>query len=184
MSTKEKLLLGLVGFGVMGFLLCGSLLVYVLGTLNTEAQSRNRVVAQVSVREAHFDKMWKVISQGTQITKASADLQRDLVKTLVEGRSASFIKLVNEQNPSVAFSLDQFTSLRNSVEGQREGFFREQEELIDMGRENHLLFDSQPSGLVLSTFGRERVKLPPVISSSLTKEVVESGKDDNVKLEF
>jgi len=178
----NKILVGLSAVVLICIVIGISLVSYMLGTLNLEASSRNKVVAQAKVVESHFDKMWKVIQQKTQITKASADHQKDLVKTLVEGRAASFIKIISESNPQVAFSLEQFNSLSNSIEAQREGFFREQEEMIDIGRENHLMFDQQPSGVVLALFGREKAELPEIISSSTTKEVIESGKEDNIDL--
>jgi hypothetical protein len=177
---KEVIIASIIGLGVA--LLLGVLLVF--GTLNSEASSRNQTLAQVSVVELRFDTMWKIIQQRTQVTKASADFQKELVKSLVEGRAASFIKIVNESNPPSAFTTEQFTSLGNALEGQRETFFREQKKMVDLGRENHLLFDSVPSGIILSVFGRQKVVLPELITSTATKEAVKSGKEDNVKLEL
>lgn len=154
----------------------------VIGTLNKEAQSRNKVIAQTKVVEAHFDKMWKIIAQTTQVTKMRKDQQKELVEALVSGRQSSFIKIITESNPEAAFSGEMFVKLSNSIEGQREGFFREQQEMIDIGRENHLMFDTVPDGLILSFLGREKVELPPVISSTKSKEVIESGLDDDISL--
>lgn len=177
--------LGVIGVSIAGVIILLMIIAgYILGTLNTEAESKNLVAAEVKVIEAHFDKMWKVIEQKTQITKASAQLQKDLVKTLIEGRSGSFIKIVGEQNPQTAFSLEQFNSLSNAVESQREGFFREQEKAQILVKNNHVMFDQQPCGFVLNLFGRKPVDDIQVISSTVTKGVIESGKDDNVKLEL
>lgn len=156
----------------------------IVGTLNNDATLKNRVAAQVDVRDAHFDKMFKVIAQRAQITKASSEVQVQLVESLVKGRAATFIKVVQEANPESAFDRSQFTELANSVEAQREDFFREQKLLIDLVREHHTLHDSFPSGFILSFAGRQKVAKPIIITSDTAKEAASSGSENEIELEL
>ena len=158
--------------------------VSITGTLDDEATIRNRVISQRQVVEANFDKMWKVIEQQTQIAKASKELQKELIDSLVKGRSASFIKIVNESNPESAFSREQFTSLSNSIETQREEFLAEQVKLFDFDRQHRSMFDRVYSGLLLSFFNRKSLDPVTVISSNRTKDIINTGLDDSTKLEL
>lgn len=162
------------------FIFCG----VVITTLNTEASLRQQVIAQQKKNEANYDKMWKIIAQTTQITKASSDLQKELIETLVKGRGDSFIKLVHEANPESGFDRSQFSSLSNTIEAQREGFFREQSKLIDFDREHRTRFEYAFSGTVLSMFGRTKLEEPKIIASDKTSEVFSSAKDNSVELEL
>lgn len=158
--------------------------VSITGTLDDEAMMRNRVLSQRQVVEANFDKMWKVIEQQTQVVKVSKELQAELVESLVKGRSASFIKIVNESNPESAFSREQFVSLSNSIETQREEFLAEQVKLIDFDRYHRSMFDRVYSGLLLSFFNREPLDNVIVISSDRTKDVINTGLDNPTKLDL
>lgn len=164
------------------FIFTVGLVISSVGVLNTDAKQKNQIEAQTETRNLFFDKLFKVISQKTQITKASSKQQKELVEALIQGRQGGFVKLIHESNPESAFSREQFTDLSNSVEAQREGFFREQKELLDLVRENHTLHDSVFSGFVLSISGRSKVESPTMISSEITKSVSESGEENNVDL--
>jgi len=152
--------------------------------LDSEATIKKQISAQVLVNEANFDKMWKVIEQRTNVTKASRDTQIKLVETLVQGRGGSFIKLIQESNPSAAFDQSQFTDLANSIEAQREGFLREQQKLIDLSRRQQTMFQTVWSGYVLSMGGRSAVDDPTIVSSAKTKEIMKSGREDVVDLDL
>jgi len=178
----NKVLL-LVGVALSCCLLCLAILAgSVISTLNSEAGLRQQVLAQYKVNEANFDKMWKIIAQSTQITKASSDLQKELVESLIKGRGDSFIKIVHESNPESGFSREQFTSLNNIVEAQREGFFREQSKLIDIDREHRTKFQYAWSGFVLNFAGRAPLDEVKPITSEQTEEVFTSGKDNEIEL--
>lgn len=168
--------------GLTVFSIGGCTVVTVLGTLNSEAQLKNGVKAQENVREAFFDKMAKKITQGTQITKASTTTQKELVKLLIEGRSATFIKIVNESNPAEAFSRSQYDKLYNTIEAERDGFFREQKALTSKYQEYANLYDQPVSGFVLKITGKQQYPEPMVISSDEAKAVRESGKDNKTEL--
>lgn len=156
----------------------------ILTTLNKEAISKNAVIAQMDVREAYFDKMWKVISQRTQVTNVAKETRLKMVEELVAGRPGGFVRIVHESNPESLFDMKEFESLANAIEANRNGFFREQKELISLYQQYSNLFDMQPSGFILSLFGREKQEKPIIISSSSSKEVMESGTEDDVKLEL
>lgn len=150
--------------------------------VDNEASVRNQAVAQVQVVEAELDKMWKVIQQRTQVTKASRDTQLQLVEALIQGRSASFIKIIHEQNPDSAFSQEQFTALGNTIEAQRESFLGEQKKMIDYYRKHNTMFEKTVSGFVLSVADRTPIGEPLVISSQVTKQIMQSGEDNEVEL--
>lgn len=178
----KSLLVGVlvaVLFVVMTLLMFGG---YVVSTLNADSNVKNLIAAQEETRNLYFDKLYKVIAQKTQITNASSEQQKELVEALVQGREGGFVRIVNEANPESAFSREQFTDLSNTVEAQREGFFREQKKLVDLVRENHSLHDRVLSGVVLSMFSREKVESPTLITSQETENVISSGQDNNIEL--
>lgn len=154
----------------------------VISTLDTDMKQHNGVSAQLDVRDIHFDKLYKVIAQKTQIVSASSEQQKELVEALVQGRAGGFVRLIHENNPESAFSREQFADLSNTIEAQREGFFREQKELIDLVRENRNLHDSAISGSILGIWGRQAVEQPTLIQSAESKSVISSGEDNNIDL--
>lgn len=171
------LVVGLV-FLTMG----GCTALTVVSTLDADATQKNRIEAQEETRNLYFDKLYKVIAQRTQITNASSEQQKELVEALVQGRAGGFVRLIQESNPESAFSRQQFDTLANSVEAQREGFFREQKELVDMVKVNEDLHDRVFSGMVLSIAGRKPAERPVLITSAVTEGVVASGTEDDIEL--
>lgn len=168
------------GLGVMGVVAASS----IVNVLDGEVKLRNQAEAQLLVNEAAFDKMWKIIAQRAQIAKSSRETQIQLVEALTAGRGASFINAVKEQNPDSAFNMEQFTSLGNSIEAQREGFFREQQKLIDYVKLEQRMFQDTFSGFVLGFTSREPMDDPLVVSSTHSKEVMTTGEDNNTELEL
>lgn len=166
---------------LMSFIVLGSTYVSIV---DREASVKNQAVAQVQVVEAEFDKMWKVIQQKTQVTKASKDQQRELIESLVQGRSGSFMKIIHESNPESAFSQEQFTSLSNSIEAQRESFMGEQKKMIDFYRSHNTMFDKAVSGIILSFANRNPLGEPTIISSEATKQIMNSGQENDIGLQL
>lgn len=173
---------------VVIFAACITLLIIavstVISTLNNETAMRNGVVAQEKVRNANFDKMWKVIQEKTQITKASAETRKELVQSLVEGREATMIKIIHESNPESAFSGEDFAALSNAVESQRESLFREEKFLISKYQTYSTYFDSVFPNFVLSVLGRQKLDSPLQILSDRTNQAAESGIDNDTKLDL
>lgn len=154
----------------------------VVSTLNREATLKNKVKAQENVMTATFDKMWKTISQSANITKASADTRKLLVTELVKGRSASFIKIVQESNPNAAFDLAEFRVLNNTVQSERSSLLREQTYLESIYQEYATMYDKPVSGLILSIAGKTKIDPPVLITSDRTEESKSTGKDNDTKL--
>jgi hypothetical protein len=179
MKTLIAVLLS-ISFSVLLLIIVASMTC--MSILDREATVKNMAISQVQVVEAEFDKMWKVIEQKTQVTKASKEQQKALVDSLVQGRSGSFIKLIHESNPESAFSQEQFTSLSNSIEAQRESFLAEQVKMIDFYRQHDTMFDTVTSGFVLNFANRDKLDPIVVISSDKTKMVMSSGEDNDVNL--
>lgn len=180
-----KTFAGVIVVGLLAlFALGGCAGLMVVSTLNTEATMKNGIKAQEDVREASYDKLWKKIKQETQITKASTEVQKELVESLVKGRSGSFIKIIQESNPSAAFDRNQFVRLSNIVEGERDGFFREQKVLISKVESYNNVFNTIPAGWILNFSGRTQYPNPVIISSDIAKDVRETGKENNVDLDL
>lgn len=178
----NKVLITLAVLGVVGlsFLLIVGLTVS--SSLNQDAKTKNLLEAQTKTRDAFFDKVYKIIQQKTQVTVAENNMQKELAKTLIEGRQASFVKIITESNPESAFDRKQFISLSNTIEAQREGFFREQKKILDIVKENHDLHDMAISSVVLSMFGREKAECPTIITSEAAQQVLSSGQENDIDL--
>lgn len=177
-TTKIAAVVIIATVCIIGMIGCGT----IVSTLNTDAEQKNSVKAQNKKIEGYYDKMFKIIKQKAQITTASSKLQKELVKALVQGRSGGFVRLIHESNPNAAFTREQFTDLSNSVETQREGFFREQNKMVDLVRENQNMYDRVFSGLILSMCGREKLDDPEIISSSTAKGIMDSKKENDIDL--
>lgn len=181
MKTFGIVVLGLFGCVILG--LCVFSMV-ILGILDGEAKARFGIQAQEDKREAYYSKMKQIIVSKTQITKASSAQQKELVDSFIKGRSATFIKIIQEQNPDVLFDRNQYASLANTIEAERQGFFREQTHLISRVQEYDNMYGSVISGFVLATAGRQKYPHPVIISSDEAKAVRESGVEKEEKLDL
>ena len=157
---------------------------FVVGSLNQEVTLRNSVKAQSDVQQAAYDKLWRKIAQETQITKASTATQEKLIESLVSGRQASFIKFVQEQNPTTIFNQEQFNRLSNTVASERDGLFREQKVLVSKVQIYNNLMESTIAGTVLAMAGRHKMEEPKLITSEKAAQASATGRDEDVKLEL
>jgi len=95
---------------------------------NQEIDLRNRFTQKMEERTAFYDKMWKTLSQKSQIAlKNDSSFARN-VDAIMSGRKDSegvFMKWIQESNPNANY--DQvsvlYQDLSRSVEGERDGFF-------------------------------------------------------------
>ena len=168
------------GICVLALIIIGS----IVSTLNTNTRLKNAVQAQMVVRDANFDKMWKVIEQKAAVTKASAKTRVDLVKALIEGRGAAMVKIVHESNPESAFSGKDYELLSGAIESQRQEFFREEKFLLSKYQEYANHREGAISGTILNLAGRGRLSPPITITSDKTKKAAESGEDNDTKLDI
>ena len=152
-----------------------------VGAFNKEADLRNLATAQKGVIEASFDTMWKIISTQAQVPEQAKEAFKEMYTPLIEGRysqgDGTLMKWIKEQNPSFDWSL--YGKLMTSIEAQRTTFFEEQKKMLSIIKQHTDLLTQMPSKWFLS--GINPIEYT-IISSTVTKAVMESGIEDNVDL--
>lgn len=169
----------------------GVIVVLVLGALigglyvsanNREIDLRNLIGQQENVREANFDKMWKVVSQKAQIPGQYKNDFKEVYQPMIEGRYSSdgqmFMKWIHEHNPQFEGAV-LYKDLMTSIEGLRESFFQEQKKLLSMKKQHDDLLMKFPTNIFVGSRNQIEVK---VISSTKTKQIVDLGIEDNITL--
>lgn len=148
---------------------------------NTEVELRKQAEAQKGKVEGTYDKMWKVLQQKAQVSNEYKDAFAEIYPQLIEGRysqgDGSLMKWITEANPNFDVSL--YKDLMTSIEVLRTEFQKSQERMIDIIREHEVLLNTYPSKWFISN------KTPieyTIISSTVSKQVMETGLDDNIKL--
>ena len=148
---------------------------------NTEISLRKNAEAQRGKIEGVHDKMWKVIQQKAQVTSEYKDAFHEIYADIIGGRyngeSDPLLKVIHEANPQFDNSL--YQDLMSSIEILRTEFQTAQEVMIDIIREHEVLISTYPS----KWFIKNKTPIEyTIISSSKSKEVLETGIDDNVNL--
>ena len=188
----------LIGGGV--FVILGLMIVFwAVGLSNSEIKLKNRGNAQQESCAAYFDKVWKILQQQAQVTDQYKDGFKEIYTGLMEGRYANdgqgqgketFMKWIQESNPT--FSPALYEKLMASIEGQREGFFIEQQKLIDIDREHKNMCQTFPNSMVVGKRheigyqedenGKVIKKGITIIKSLKTDDVYKSGQENDVEL--
>jgi hypothetical protein len=184
METKSIMKYAILGMVILIFIgLIGS----VISISNQEVELRNRFKQKMDERTAFYDKMWKTLSQKSQIAvKNDSSFARN-VNAIMAGRKDAgqlFMKWVQESNPNANYQevSNLYADLSRAVEGQRDGFFMQEKMIQGIVLEHDNIITRFPSGFILSSFmGRTRLTYKP-ITSDRTDNVIETGKDNDVKL--
>ena len=178
MKTGFKIFLGLLGVAVLGIVL------WAVSLSNSEIKLRNRANAEQEVCAAYFDKMWKILQQKAGVTEQYKDGFKEIYSALMEGRYSdegkgqeTFMKWVQESNPQFDASL--YKDLMNSIEGERNGFFIEQQKLIDIDRQHKDMRMVFPASMVLGKRADLGIK---VIKSLKTDQVYETKQENDIDL--
>lgn len=107
--------------------------------INKEVSLRNAFNAQHMVIEQNFDKMWKIISQQTQVAERSKDSFKEIYTELISGRyqndNGMLMKWIHENNPNFDNSL--YEKLMVSIEAQRTDFFNQQKYITSILNEHN-----------------------------------------------
>lgn len=153
---------------------------------NEEIDLKNAFEQKMSERTSFYDKMWKTISQKSQIALKNDSSFRQNIDIIMQGRKDApelVMKWVQESNPNANYEAvsSLYADLSRSVEAQREGFFVEEKYLQDITLQHRNLVLKFPGSFYNSFFGREPINYKP-ITSTITDQVIKEGKDDNVKL--
>ena len=149
---------------------------------NQDAVLRNTLKAKESAREAVYDETWKSIKQIAQVTDKYAGDFKEVFPKLMEGRygnarGGALLSFVTEANPTLDPTL--YTKLANVIEAKRAEFTTTQKQLLDLKREHDNLLDTFPGTFFVRNKEKVGVK---VISSTRSKEAVETGIDDDTKV--
>ncbi len=167
---------------VAGIIFAGNLVTF----SNEEISLRNSFNQKISERTAFYDKMWKTLSQKSQIALKNDSSFRENVNIIMQGRKDApglFMKWMTETNPNANYEEVSalYKDLSRSVEAQREGFFVQEKYLQDIKLQHDNLVLMFPGSFFNLFFKREPLPYKP-ITSTITDEVIKTGKDDNVKL--
>lgn len=158
-----------------------TLVIMGVSTSNKEILLRTRISSQEKVREAYFDKMWKILKQKAGVTTQYKDSFKEIYVGVMEGRyshgAGQMMNWIKEANPNFDASL--YKDLMTSIEAQRTGFFMEQKVLIDLNNEHNLLLKQFPGSMFVGDRPEINIK---VISSTKSKKVIETGVEDDVEL--
>ena len=183
MNTKQIINLGIVGIIVIFAVI---LISNLISFSNNEIEYRNAFKQKYDERTAFYDKMWKTLSQKSQIALKNDSSFRQNVDIIMSGRKDAegiFMKWVTETNPNANYSEVSalYKDLSRAVEAQREGFFIRELYMQDIVKQHSNLLQKFPGSLYNVFFGRKLLEYKP-ITSTITDEVIKSGKDDNVKI--
>jgi hypothetical protein len=177
--------MGIIGLAVIFLIVIFSSFV---SFSNNEIELRSAFEQKMDERTAFYDKMYKVITQKTQIAVKNDQSFRDNINVIMQGRKDAeqvVFKWIQESNPNANFEAvsSLYQELSRSVEAQREGFFTEEKVIQDIVRQHKNHIQKFPNSFYNAFFGRQPLEYKP-IQSSLTEEVMKTGKDDNVKLDL
>lgn len=179
MSFGIRITIGLTIMTVLLALICAG---YVIGLNNTSLELRERVKAQVEVRDANFDKTWKVIKQQAQLTDKYAEDFKNVYKEMLQGRygsdgSKAMWQWITEQNPTLNSAL--YTTLAATIESQRQEFFYEQKKLISYNQEYVVYRKRIPNSLFIGDDPNVEFN---IITSDVTREAAATGSENDITL--
>lgn len=192
----KKGLLITIGLLAIGFIFG---LIWAISLSNSEIRLKNRGNAQQEACAAYFDKVWKILQQQAQVTDQYKDGFKEIYSDLMAGRYSgdskgqgkeTFMKWIQESNPT--FSPALYEKLMASIEGQREGFFVEQQKLIDIDREHKNMCQTFPNSIIVGKRheigyqedekGNVIRKGIVIIKSLKTDDAYKSGQENDIEL--
>lgn len=183
MTTKRIVIWSVSGFLLLSSLMSGCWAVNKnIDTDNSEVSLSTAIVAKKTDQEATFDNMWKVLNEKAKVADQYKEAFKDIYPELIEGRysqgDGSLMKWITESNPTFDVSL--YKDVMNSIETERNGFLTTQRQLMDLKREHDKLRLQWPSKWFINDSVKE-VAIQ-IVSSTHAKEVIKSGKDDEIEL--
>lgn len=175
---RTTLVIGLIVIFVIGIAwLSGSYFSY----NNKEVALRTEADAQKGKIEGVHDKMWKIIQQKAQVSNEYAQSFDSIYTHIISGRydkgDGSLMKWITEANPQFDTSL--YKDLSQSIEVFRTEFQHSQERMLDIIREHKTLCSTYPGKWFISNTTPIEYT---VVSSTRSKDVMNTGLDDDVDL--
>ena len=170
----------------LAFLLLIPLVGSFISFSNNEISLRNSFTQKIDERTSFYDKMYKTISQKSQVAVKNDSSFRQNVNIIMSGRKDAqqvVFKWITESNPNANYeSVSQlYQDLSRAIEANREGFFEQEKMLQDIVMQHSNLIERFPGSFYNIFFGRSKLKYTP-IKSSLTDEVMKTGVDNNIDL--
>jgi lipopolysaccharide export LptBFGC system permease protein LptF len=184
-SNAKLVKFGFIGLGVILFLVfVGNFISF----SNSEIDLRNTFEQKMDERTSFYDKMFKIISQKTQIAVKNDESFRENVNIIMAGRKDSeqvFFKWITESNPNANYETVSaiYQDLSRAVEAQREGFFIQEKVLQDIVRQHKNLIQKFPNSFYNFFFGRLPLEYKP-ISSDITNQVMNTSLENDFKLDL
>lgn len=180
-SQKGSALVPIVVILALLTIIGGSIVMASISYRNQEQILRTDIEDQQRKIEANFDKMWKVISQKVQILDKYSDDFKEVAKGYVQGRygkdgSQAMFQWLKEHNVNIETSL--YQEMMVTIESNRVSFEREQRVLSEMAAQHKKFYVTFPSNMFVQG---SPVQIQ-IISSEKTKQVIESGQENDTEL--
>jgi hypothetical protein len=148
---------------------------------NQEVALREQAEAQRGKVEGVHDAMWKIISQKAQVSQEYRAGFDSIYTHIISGRysqgDGALMKWITEANPNFDTSL--YKDVMDAIEVQRTQFMKAQERMLDIKRQHSTLCKTYPGRWFISNTSEIEYT---VISSSKSKETMQTGIDDDTKL--
>ena len=172
----------IIGLAVAIMVICfaGIAISMYFGYNNQEIRLRKQSDAQRDKIEGVYDKMWKIIQQKAQVADEYKEAFKEIYPDLIAGRYSNgggLMMWIQENNPNFDTSL--YKDLMSSIEVYRTEFQKSQERMIDIIREHSTLITVYPSRWFIAN--KNPIEYT-VISSTKSKQTMETGLDDDVDL--
>lgn len=148
---------------------------------NQERQLRNLAEAQRGKIETQYDAMWKIIQQKAKVTDEYKDSFKEIFIGIIDGRyskgDGSLMKWIQESNPN--FDSSMYKDLMNTIDIKRTEFMNTQNRMLDIIREHKNLCMTAP----MCWFIANKAEIEyTIVSSTRTKETIQTGIDDDIEL--
>lgn len=172
-GAKIGILIGVI-LVFFGFLFFGSYTSY----YDKEAGLRTQMEKKQKVCKLYYTKMIQIFKDKTKVTKSYKTDNTEFAKELMEGRydkgDGSLMKFIQEQNP--VFDASMYKDLMNTIQSEREGFFVQQEQLLDLKREHDNLFERFWSGMFMGWIGAKKIDIV-TLENPETKQAYSTGTE-------
>lgn len=152
-----------------------------LSANNQERQLRNLAEAQRGKIETEYDAMWKIIQQKAKVTDEYKDSFKEIFIGIIDGRYAqgdgSLMKWIQESNPN--FDSSMYKDLMATIDIKRTEFMNTQNRMLDIIREHKNLCMTAPTCWFITN--KAEIEYT-IVSSTKTKETIQTGIEDNIEL--
>jgi len=186
MSKGIFVALGVFGFFALVVILALGILASITSIKNKDNALRRKYEAQKSVVEVTMDTMRKTLMSQYKVNQDFAETFIKVVAAQAEGRKGgSLFKSVTEASGAApqTFTPEIANKMMNTIAGEMAEFQRSQLMWVDIHREHDTFYNQVFLGFFnySSIIGRERMEAPKVITSSVSKEAMQTGElDDDI----